>query len=256
MLIFTGFLVGLIIGATGVGGGALMTPVLLFIFGISPVVAIGTDLWFAGITKLAAVKIHHQKGLIDWPIVKLLWMGSLPSSATVLLMMHMRFFQFEVTLLRHAIGVAILITVAGLIFRSTLQRIGLSLRLGHELRFKFWQPILTIAAGALLGFLVTLTSVGAGAIGAVMLAYLYPLRLTPVRLIASDIAHAIPLALFAGMGHLLLDNVNFPLLGWLLLGSIPGVIIGARLSAILPHAVLRYLLVAVLTASAIRLLLF
>ena len=255
MLIFAGFLVGLIVGATGVGGGALMMPILLLIFGIAPVAAIGTDLWFAGITKLAAGKIHHQKGLIDWTVVKLLWIGSLPSSAAVLLLMRLGFFQIDVAFLKHAIGVAILITVFGLIFHSTLQRIGRGLRLQNEAHFKHWQPMLTIAAGALLGFLVTLTSVGAGAIGAVLLTYLYPLRLTPARLIATDIVHAIPLALFAGTGHLLMGNVDFPLLGWLLLGSIPGVIIGAKLSTVLPQMVLRYLLAAVLTASAAKLLL-
>jgi uncharacterized membrane protein YfcA len=255
MLIFAGFLVGLIVGATGVGGGALMTPILLLIFGIAPVAAIGTDLYFAGLTKLAAGKIHHQKALIDWAVVKLLWIGSLPSSAAVLLLMRLGFFQIDVSFLKHAIGVAILITVVGLIFHSTFQRIGRGLRLQNEVHFKRWQPMLTIAAGALLGFLVTLTSVGAGAIGAVLLTYLYPLRLTPARLIATDIVHAIPLALFAGTGHLLMGNVDFMLLGWLLLGSIPGVIIGAKLSTVLPQIVLRYLLATVLTASAVKLLL-
>ena len=255
MLIVAGFLVGLIVGSTGVGGGALMTPILLLIFGIAPVAAIGTDLWFAGITKLAAGKIHHQKGLIDWPVVKLLWTGSLPSATAVLILIRLGFLQIDVTFLKQAIGSAILITVVGLIFHASLQRIGRRLRLENEVRFKRWQPILTIIAGALLGFLVTLTSVGAGAIGAVVLTYLYPLRLTPARLVATDIVHAIPLALFAGVGHLLIGNVDFVLLGWLLLGSIPGVIIGAQLSAKLPQMVLRYLLAVVLIASAAKLLL-
>ena len=253
MLIFAGFFVGLIVGATGVGGGALMTPILLLIFGVAPAAAIGTDLWFSGITKLAAGKVHHQKGLVDWSVVKLLWLGSLPSSAAVLLLMRLKPIQSDV-FLKHAIGVAILIAVIGLIFHSTLQRIGRGQRLHNEIHFKRCQPILTILAGVLLGVLVTLTSVGAGAIGAVVFAFLYPLRLTPARLIATDIVHAIPLALFAGMGHLIIGNVDFLLLGWLLLGSIPGVIIGARISAVLPPVILRYLLALVLAISAIKLL--
>lgn len=255
MLIVTGFFVGLIVGTTGVGGGALMTPILLLIFGITPVVAIGTDLWFAAITKLVGGKIHHQNALIDWPVVRHLWIGSIPSSAVVLLLMGLGFFKIDIIFLRHAIGVAILITVIGLIFHSTLQRIGRRFRLENEFCFKFWQPALTIFAGTLLGFLVTLTSVGAGAIGAVLLTYLYPLRLTPARLIATDIVHAIPLAFFAGLGHLLMGNVDFSLLGWLLMGSIPGVFIGAKLAAVLPQMVLRFLLSTVLFFSAAKLLL-
>jgi uncharacterized membrane protein YfcA len=108
-------------------------------------------------------------------------------------------------------------------------------------------------AGGLLGVLVTLTSVGAGALGAVFLAYLYPLRLTPPRLIATDIVHAIPLAMFAGIGHLIIGNVNFSLLGNLLLGSIPAVIFGAMLSARLPHGLLRTILAVVLIAIGLKL---
>lgn len=142
----------LIVGSTGVGCCALMTPILLLIFRITPVVAIGTDLWFASIAKLVSGKIHRQNGLIDWPVVRLLWMGSIPSSAVVLLLIDLRFFKIDIAFLKHAIGVAILITIIGVIFYSTLQRIGRRIRLENESRFKFWQPALTIFAGTLVEF--------------------------------------------------------------------------------------------------------
>lgn len=195
-------------------GGALMTPILLPVFGIAPVTAVGTDLWFAALTKLVATRVHHAAGLIDWGVV----------------------------------------TAVGLVFQPWLQGIGRGKRLTQEAAFKSLQPILTVAAGAGLGVIVTLTSVGAGALCVVILTYLYPLRLTPARLIATDIVHAIPLALFAGLGHLLVGHVDFELLGWLLLGSIPGVFIGAKLSSKLPARFLRLALAVVLLAVALKLL--
>jgi uncharacterized membrane protein YfcA len=161
--------------------------------------------------------------------------------------------QTAVRLLKTAIAAAVLLTAVGIVFQKPLQAFGRKLRTTDAEHFKAWQPGLTVLAGAVLGVLVTLTSVGAGALGAVFLAYLYPLRLTPPRLIATDIVHAIPLALFAGTGHLLMGNVNFGLLGNLLLGSVPAVLLGAVLSARLPHTVLRMALAAVLLAVGAKL---
>lgn len=254
MLIAAGALTGLLVGLTGVGGGALMTPLLLLFFGVAPLSAVGTDLWFAAITKLFATRVHHGHGLIDWQVVKSLWAGSLSASAITLVWMRWHPVDSSaITLLKSAIAVAVILTALGMLFQKPLHALGRRLRTTDGEHFKAVQAPLTLLAGALLGVLVTLTSVGAGALGAVFLAYLYPLRLTPPRLIATDIVHAIPLAMFAGLGHLLIGNVNFGLLGNLLLGSIPAVIIGAMFSARLPHALLRGALAVILLSIGGRL---
>jgi len=254
MLMAAGALTGLVVGLTGVGGGALMTPLLLLVFGVAPLTAVGTDLWFAAITKLFATRVHHSHGLIDWQVVKRLWLGSLTASALTLVWMKLHpVDETAVTLLKTAIAVAVMVTAMGMLFQKPLQSLGRKLRTTDSDHFKLLQGPLTLLAGVVLGVLVTLTSVGAGALGAVFLAYLYPLRLTPPRLIATDIVHAIPLAMFAGLGHLLIGNVNFGLLGNLLLGSVPAVIIGAMLSARLPHSLLRWVLSIVLLLIGLKL---
>lgn len=254
MLILAGALTGFLVGLTGVGGGALMTPLLLLFFGVAPLAAVGTDLWFAAITKLFATRVHHGHGLIDWSVVKRLWLGSLTTSALTLLWMKWHpVDESAVGLLKTAIAVAVMLTALGILFQKPLHALGKRLRTTDGEHFKLIQAPLTVLAGGVLGVLVTLTSVGAGALGAVFLAYLYPLRLTPPRLIATDIVHAIPLAMFAGVGHLMIGNVDFGLLGNLLLGSIPAVLIGAMLSARLPHNLLRGMLALVLILIGLKL---
>ena len=255
MLILAGFLVGVLVGMTGVGGGALMTPLLLLIFGVAPVTAIGTDLWFAAITKMAAGKMHHTKGLIDWQVLRYLWAGSLPASVIMIFLMRGDYIALEPSLLKDAVAISILVTAVSMLFQKQLHTVGKHFRLSDAQHFKRWQPTLTVIAGAILGGLVTLTSIGAGAVGIVMLTYLYPLKLTPARLVATDIVHAIPLAMFAGMGHFLfIGNIDFSLLGWLLIGSIPGVLVGATLSSKLPQTPLRICIAVVLILVAINLL--
>ncbi|MDD2828383.1 MAG: sulfite exporter TauE/SafE family protein [Sulfuricurvum sp.] len=254
MLMSAGAITGLLVGLTGVGGGALMTPLLLLVFGIAPMAAVGTDLWFAAITKLFAMRIHQHHGLIDWQVVKRLWIGSL--SASTITLIWMKLYPVDdsaVILLKTTIAIAVVLTATGILFQKQLHGFGRYLRTTDSEHFIQWQGPLTIIAGAVLGVLVTLTSVGAGALGAVFLAYLYPLRLTMPRLIATDIVHAIPLAMFAGIGHLIIGNVNFILLGNLLTGSIPAVIIGAMLSARLPHKWLRIGLAIVLFSIGAKL---
>lgn len=254
LLVVAGAATGLLVGLTGVGGGALMTPLLLLVFGVAPLAAVGTDLWFAAITKTFATRVHHGHGLIDWSVVRRLWLGSLTASALTVAMMKLYpVDQNAVGLLKGAIAVAVVLTALGMLLQKPLHALGRKFRTGNGERFKALQGPLTILAGAILGLLVTLTSVGAGALGAVFLSYLYPLRLTPPRLIATDIAHAIPLAVFAGAGHLLIGNVDFALLGNLLAGSVPAVIAGAMLSSRLPHALLRMLLAVVLMAIGVKL---
>ena len=253
-LIAAGAVTGLLVGLTGVGGGALMTPLLLLVFGVPPISAVGTDLWFAATTKLFATRVHHSHGLIDWEVVKRLWLGSLSTSASTLVWMKLHpVDESAVSLLKTAIATAVMITALGMVFQQPLHALGRKLRTSSETDFKSVQTPLTVAAGAVLGMLVTLTSVGAGALGAVFLAYLYPLRLTPPRLIATDIVHAIPLAVFAGLGHLLIGNVNFTLLENLLVGSIPAVLVGAILSARVPHSFLRMTLAVVLLSIGAKL---
>ena len=246
-LIIAGASVGLLVGLTGVGGGALMTPILLLVFGMAPLAAVGTDLWFAALTKVFAAPVHQRHGLIDWQVVKRLWMGSLTASTATLFWLHFHPIQVgSFGMLKGAVAVTVVVTAVAMLFQKQLHALGRTRRTTESVAFKAVQAPLTIAAGALLGVLVTVTSIGAGALGAVFLVYLYPLRLTPPKLIATDIVHAIPLAMFAGIGHLILGNVEGALLLNLLLGSIPAVILGALLSAKMPHRTLRTLLVVVL----------
>ena len=258
MLVVAGALTGMLVGLTGVGGGAVMTPLLLLVFGVAPMSAIGTDLWFAAITKVAATRVHHGKGLIDWQVVRRLWAGSLPA-ASALTPVWMAVYPIgtnTAAFLKVSIACAVVLTALVMLFQKQLHALGRRFRTTTESaeRFKAIQAPMTVAAGALLGATATLTSIGAGALGVVFLAYLYPLRLTPSRLIATDIVHAIPLAMFAGAGHLLIGNVNFGLLGNLLIGSIPGVLAGAMLSSRLPQVILRRALSAILLFTGFKLL--
>lgn len=252
--IIAGFVTGTLVGLTGVGGGALMTPLLLLVFGMAPMTAVGTDLWFAALTKIAATRIHNHHGLIDWGVVRRLWAGSLPASAAALVWLHFHPMDNRaLDSLKLVIAGAVVFTAVGILLQRRLNDAGRRLRITQSDRFKAAQGPATVVAGVIIGLLVTFTSVGAGALGAVFLAYLYPLRLTPPRLIASDIVHAVPLAMFAGFGHLLIGHVDFALLGTLLLGSVPGVVVGALLSSRLPHAVLRTALAVVLTLVGLKL---
>ena len=248
-----GALTGFVVGMTGVGGGALMTPILLFLFGTAPLTAVGTDLWFAAITKLAVSGLHLRSKVIDWPIVARLWAGSLPVSLLTVVWIASRPADPTVVLIvRGAIGVAVMLSAASLLFQSRLRGRASSdggpptATAAPAFDHWRWETPLTVATGALLGALVTATSVGAGAVGAVCLYHLYPRRLTPIRLVATDIAHAIPLALCAGIGHLAVSHVDGSLLRDLLVGSIPAALAGATVSGRVPHGFLRRALGAVL----------
>jgi uncharacterized protein len=250
-----GFGVGVLVGLTGVGGGSLMTPILVLLFGVAPGAAVGTDLWFAAITKMAGGALHHTRGNVDWQVLRRLCLGSLPAAlATILWLRSGGSHQMNQGLILHALGVMLVLTAVAMIFKQQVHAFGRSLRLGSAVTFKYVQPAFTVLAGAVLGVLVTLTSVGAGALGAVMLAYLYPLRMTPRRLVATDLVHAIPLTIVAGTGHLFMGNVDGGLLLQLLVGSIPGVLIGAHFSDRAPERVLRPLIALVLVLVGVKLL--
>jgi uncharacterized protein len=250
-----GFGVGAVVGVTGVGGGALMTPILVLLFGVAPVTAVGTDLWFAAITKIAGGFVHHQKGSVDGQVLRWLCYGSLPASVATLAWLHFSHAaKVNSGVLMSALGCVLLLTALAMVFKRRAQAIGLKLRTMSPVDFKRAQPGLTVLAGAILGLLVTLTSIGAGALGAVMLVYLYPYRMTPARLVGTDIVHAIPLTIVAGTGHLLMGNVDLKLLGTLLVGSVPGIIVGSLLGSRLPEQALRGAIAALLVVAGLKLL--
>jgi len=245
---FTGFVVGL----TGVGGGALMTPILLIIFGVSPTTAIATDLWFAAITKTVGAGVHHKNGNIDWQVAKRLWLGSLPIAMLVVLLVSFGAKVEKLDWLTRAIGVVVLITAVGLIAAPKLVAFARGWRVARPERFKAVQPALTVISGGVLGLCVALTSVGAGALGGVLLLYLYPLRMTPHRLVATDIVHAIPLAVVAGLGYLFAGMVDRWMLVSLLAGSIPAVLFGGALGAKVSGRLIQISLAAVLLVAAVK----
>lgn len=247
-----GALTGLIVGLTGVGGGALMTPILLLVFGVSPVTAIATDLWFAAITKVVGARIHHTSGNVDWQVVKRLWWGSLPMALAIVIFVGTQ--MTKVTWLTKAIGIAVLITSVGLMLAPWLASMSRARRITEPAQFKAIQPGLTVLSGAALGLCVALTSVGAGALGSVMLMYLYPLRMTPHRIVATDIVHAIPLAIVAGIGYLFAGLVDWSMLASLLLGSLPTVILGGYLAQKFSGRMLQVSLALILLAVSIKVL--
>lgn len=248
---FTGFVIGL----TGVGGGALMTPILLLFFGISPTTAVATDLWFAAITKIAGARIHHTNGNVDWQIVKRLWAGSLPMALLTVLLVSMGTHVVKIDWLTKGIGIIVLVTAIGLLVAPRLVAFAKKKQTGHPERFRTIQTVLTILAGSLLGICVALTSVGAGVLGSVVLLYLYPLRITPHRLVATEIVHAIPLAVIAGMGYLFAGMVDGEMLISLLAGSIPAVIVGSKLASKITGQWIRFALAIVLATAGLKVLL-
>lgn len=251
-----GFGVGVVVGMTGVGGGALMMPLLVLLFGVPPKLAVGTDLLFAALTKTAGVSIHGLRGTIDWPVARRLAYGSLPAAAlTGWLVSRLGHESLQVDrLIMTALGAMLILTAIGLVGKHQLHGLACRLRLGSAAAFKRAQPAATVLAGAVLGVVVTLTSVGAGALGAVLLLALYPLRLSAQRVVGTDIAHAIPLALVAGFGHWLMGNVDWVLLGWMLAGSVPGVLLGAHLGTRAPDRALRPMLALLLVVSGAKIL--
>lgn len=252
----SGFLVGLIVGVTGVGGGSLMTPLLVLFFGVSPATAVGTDLLYASITKSLGGWVHSRNGSVEWKIVGLLSLGSLP--AALLTIALFKFLGLDEKTLKGLVtgvlSVALLLTATALLLKDRIRKLaqredGTVYELHHR-----HLPAATIATGAIVGVLVTISSIGAGVLGTVALLFLYP-RLTAVKVVGTDIAHAVPLTAVAGIGHMALGTVDFVLLFSLLLGSLPGIYIGSHLSAKVPERVLRPILATMLLIIGTRLVL-
>jgi uncharacterized protein len=249
----SGFLVGLLVGLTGVGGGSLMTPLLVLLFGIHPATAVGTDLLFAASTKTVGTFVHGYARNVDWRIVGLLAAGSVP--ATIVVLDLLSFVDLDSVPVRHALnlalGIVLLMTSAFLLAARSLHQ-----HYAKQLERLSDRAVrnLTVLLGVVMGALVTLTSVGAGAIGVTVLLFLYP-RMPIARMVGSDIAHAVPLTLAAGVGHWYLGSVNWPLLWPLLLGSVPGIVVGSRLAGRIRGGAIRTALALVLIAVAGRLIL-
>jgi uncharacterized membrane protein YfcA len=248
----SGLGVGFIVGLSGVGGGALMTPVLVLWFGIHPASAVGTDLIYASITKGFGTLVHGLGRAIDWRIVGLLAGGSLPATLATTAVLHGYGAQDAhlAAVITRVLAYALIVTALGLVFRRALMRL---VQRGPVRMGPVQRSAVTVGFGAALGVLVTVSSVGAGSLGVTVLVLLYP-QLPVVRIIGTDIAHAVPLTLIAGLGHMSLGTVDAVVLVSLLAGSIPGVIAGSLLSPRVPDAALRYILATVLTAVAILLL--
>jgi hypothetical protein len=252
----SGFLVGLVVGVTGVGGGSLMTPLLVLAFGVSPATAVGTDLLYASITKSVGGWVHGRNGTVEWKVVGLLALGSLPAAVASIALLKFLALDGKTLkgLVTGVLSVALLLTAAALLLKDWIKKLarredGTVYELHHR-----YLPAATVATGAIVGALVTVSSIGAGVLGTVALLFLYP-RLSAVKVVGTDIAHAVPLTAIAGMGHLALGTVDLVLLGSLLLGSLPGIYIGSHLSAKVPEKVLRPILATMLLIIGTRLVL-
>lgn len=251
--IVSGFVVGAIVGVTGVGGGSLMTPLLVLLFGVHPATAVGTDLLYAAITKMGGTTVHARKGHVDWKITARLAAGSIPAS--IITLCALAYFGVKDNhlslIISTVLGVALLLTAVALIFKQKIQAVALGHSNDHW-RIRWITPI-TVLTGALLGVLVSISSVGAGAIGVAVLFFLYP-QLPAIRIVGSDLAHAVPLTLVAGVGHWMMGSVDWSLLGSLLIGSLPGIYLGSHLAARMPERLLRPVLASMLVLIGVKLL--
>jgi len=247
----SGFLVGALVGMTGVGGGSLMTPLLILLFGVHPATAVGTDLLYASATKTVGTAVHGVSRTVDWSVVGRLAAGSVPMTAITLYALS--YFGADSSganmLINAILSIAMFTTATALIFRKRIiQRYGKHFMSISPPRTRNW----TIATGVALGVLVSISSVGAGAIGVTALILLYP-HLPMARIVGSDIAHAVPLTLVAGIGHWWLGLTDLQILVSLLAGSIPGIILGSYVVPRMPEAALRYILAGTLIVVGARL---
>jgi uncharacterized protein len=240
----SGFVVGMLVGFTGVGGGSLMTPLLVMAFGIHPTTAVGTDLLYAAATKTVGTAVHGAQRTVDWGIVARLAAGSVPAAVATLFVLSHLGKKLDTThgVITSVLGAALILTAIAILFRKILIDF-FARRAGAPNPRR--TTILTIVLGAVLGVLVSISSVGAGAIGMTVLLILYP-KMNVARLVGSDIAHAVPLTLLAGAGHWLMGSVDFHLLISLLTGSIPGIVIGSLLSSRASDKVMRPILASTL----------
>lgn len=261
--LLAGLFVGIMVGMTGVGGGSLMTPILIFGFAIQPAVAVGTDLLFAAMTKAGGVWAYWRHGVVNWLVVKRLAMGSITTTLLTLWLLTTSGVgegQHN-ELITSALGVALILTSSALLLKSWLGNI-MKAKANHPVISALYRmrqdeqhkAIATVITGGFLGIMVTLSSVGAGALGAVILLFLYP-KMKGVEIVATDIAHAVPLTAIAGLGHSTVGTVDWSLLSFLVMGSLPGIYIGSHLGVKIPDHVMRPLLAVLLLGVGIKCLL-
>jgi uncharacterized membrane protein YfcA len=244
LYVVSGFGVGLLVGMTGVGGGSLMTPLLILLFGVHPSTAVGTDLLYASATKAGGSLVHGWSRSIHWPVVIRLCCGSIPASVLTLVVLWRLDLKgsSERSLVNLVLCFALLLTAASLIFRKSILE-HYRERLAHVEAGTI--AVATVLAGAVLGVLVSISSVGAGAVGVTALLLLYP-RLPMASVVGTDIAHAVPLTLAAGIGHWALGEIDWHLMGVLLVGSLPGIMVGSYSAVRVPEKVLRLALAVIL----------
>lgn len=252
LYVLSGFAVGFLVGMTGVGGGSLMTPLLILLFHIHPVTAVGTDLIYASVTKTGGSFVHGLNRTIDWRIVRRLASGSIPASLLTMLSLYLLKVDpaSYSALVTKVLGVALIFTAAALVFRRRLLAT-YSKRVG--VLTKSQTRVTTIIVGVILGVLVTISSVGAGALGVTALLLLYP-ELPVVKIAGSDIAHAVPLTLVAGLGHLASGGIDYTVLISLLCGSLPGIALSSQFAPRMPDLALRWVLAVTLVLVSLRLL--
>lgn len=255
LYILFGAVVGALVGLTGVGGGSLMTPLLVLVFGQPPAVAVGTDLLFSASTKLVATASFGFSRRVDWRIVARLAAGSVPAAAGVFLWLWLRPTPPDRIdqLISQCLAVILALAAAALLLHERLRRWGLQSTAKWFVGNERHTALITIAAGCLLGFGVTMTSVGAGALGVAALVALYPLRLPSDRLVATDIAHALPITAIAAGGHAVLGHIDLRALACLLVGSIPGVLLATRATIRIPPQVTRTFIAVMLALVSARL---
>ncbi|QAU44998.1 sulfite exporter TauE/SafE family protein [Bradyrhizobium guangzhouense] len=252
LYVASGFGVGLLVGLTGVGGGSLMTPLLILLFGIHPTTAVGTDLLYAAATKTGGSVVHGWSRSVHWRAVLRLACGSIPASALTLLVLWKLDLRSDIerNLVNLVLCFALILTATSLIFRKSIME---RYRRRMEQLDERTTLMATVITGIVLGVLVSISSVGAGAVGVTVLLLLYP-RLPMATIVGSDIAHAVPLTLVAGIGHWMLGSVDWGLMGVLLLGSLPGIIIGSYSATRVPETVLRVALASVLVVVASKIM--
>jgi uncharacterized membrane protein YfcA len=250
LYVASGVLVGALVGFTGVGGGSLMTPILILVFGIHPSTAVGTDLLYASATKTAGSAVHGVNGTIDWKVVGWLALGSVPMTVLTILLLYWLGIDSKQTqtVITKVLAFALLLAAVALFLRRPLMKF-YERRVG-ELPARN-VALLTVLTGAVLGVLVTISSVGAGAIGVTALVLLYP-KMPSRRIVGSDVAHAVPLTLVAGLGHSILGTVNYAMLASLLLGSLPAIVISSVAAARASDTVVRLALATVLLLVCAR----
>ncbi len=251
--VVAGLVVGFIVGMTGVGGGSLMTPILLW-FGINPATAVGTDLLYAAITKSGGVLVHKKNDNIDWKITGWMTLGSVPAAALTLLFLSTLHTAPDAmnSIIKQALGVVLLLTALAIFFKKRLLAFAQKHAGDHYRLSDRTLNLLTVVTGVILGVMVALTSIGAGALGTVALFLLYPF-LDTRRLVGTEIAHAVPLTLVAGLGHASMGNMDWSMLGFLLMGSLPGIYIGSHLTGRIPDNILRPCLALMLVVIGYKL---